>query len=373
MRIGILTLPLHTNYGGILQAYALQTILERMGHQVVVFDTPKKKIYSSVYPILLALRKIPFAKGIIDSFMKQHQGLALRIISNKIHSFILKNIHQKIINSFAELQSEDYDAIIVGSDQVWRVPYFVRWQEQSIENAFLSFAHGWDIRRIAYAASFGTAEWEYNEFQTKKCREQLIAFNAVSLREHSGVELCKRYFRVEAQQVLDPTLLLTDVDYITLFKKNHTPKSKGTFLNYILDQTEEIQALIDEIAVRKHLIPFAVNNKYEYDNMKSLNERLKPSVEEWLRGFYDAKFIITDSFHACVFSIIFHKQFVVVGNKKRGMSRFISLLALFGLEDRLVDINLDINNLKEINYDEVNKRLDELKKKSIAFLCNSLT
>ena len=123
---------------------------------------------------------------------------------------------------------------------------------------------------------------------------------------------------------------------------------------------------------KKKLEPFNVYNPYEYDESHPLQERIKPSVEKWLRGFYDAKFVITDSFHACVFSIIFHKQFVVVGNKERGMSRFESLLEMFGLEDRLVNIGDDISSLSKIDYVAVDKIYDTLKEESKSFLFNAL-
>ena len=167
--------------------------------------------------------------------------------------------------------------------------------------------------------------------------------------------------------------MLLDVnEYIELFKQKQTPKSKGNLLNYVLDETDEIESLIKKVASMKKMVPFAVNNPYEGDNTKPLNQRIKPSVETWLRGFYDADFVITDSFHACVFSIIFKKQFVVVGNKDRGMSRFESLLKLFGLEDRLVDVHCDVSILQQIDYDNVYSIYDKLKESSMIYLSGSL-
>lgn len=371
MRIGILTLPLHTNYGGILQAYALQTVLERMGHQVVVFDTPNKKK-------LPPLWKIPFsfAKRTIKKFLGRTDRIFIEYYFNKTRPFIAQNIqpfideriHRKIINSFNQLNRNDYDAIVVGSDQIWRVIYFSMWLGQSVENAYLDFAKNWEIKRIAYAASFGTDKWEYTEEQTLECKQLLQKFDSISVRETEGVNLCKRYFDVDAQHVLDPTLLLDVNDYIALFQNKHISKSSGTLLYYVLDKSNEIDKLIQKVASEKRLRPFAVNNPYENDDSKSLNERIKPSVETWLRGFYDAEFVITDSFHACVFSIIFKKQFLVVGNKERGMARFESLLKAFGLEDRLLSEYYDIGKLPLINYESVYQKYDKLKEKSIDFL-----
>lgn len=371
MRIGILTLPLHTNYGGILQAYALQTVLERMGHQVVVFGTTSNKIRPIISRILFFFHNLPIIGKQVSNFMNRHQGIAREVISHNIQTFIDRYVYLKEIHRFKELNAKDYDALIVGSDQVWRPIYFPRWQ-QPIENAFLSFAQDWKVMRIAYAASFGTNEWEYSDKQTQICKKLLHYFDAISVREENGVKLCKKYFDVDALQVLDPTMLLVREDYIRLLKKNNTPKSKGNLLNYVLDSNENIIHLIDKLAVKKHLIPFSVNNPFEYDDTKPLNMRIKLSVESWLRGFYDAKFVVTDSFHACVFSILFKKQFVVVGNRERGMARFESLLQMFGLENRLVPPDSEVCSLPMINYDVVYKKYDKLKEMSFAFLQNAL-
>lgn len=219
---------------------------------------------------------------------------------------------------------------------MWRPKYFGLNQ---IENAYLKFAEGWNIKRISYAASFGTNEWEYTTKQTTECGRLLRVFDAVSVREDSGVALCERYFHVKAQHVLDPTMLLRKEDYIKLFETANTPKSKGNLLCYILDETEEKRTLIKRVANDKRLIPFRVNSEVE-NQQASLSEQIQPPLELWLRGFYDAEFVITDSFHACVFSILFQKPFLVCGNKKRGLSRFVSLLTMLELKENIVnDIN----------------------------------
>lgn len=376
MRIGILTLPLHTNYGGILQAYALQTTLERMGHEVVVFDTPNKNFLPPLWKLPLSFSKrivLKFLGKTNRVFIERYNNKVRSVITQHIQPFVDTYIHRKVIRSFKDLKQEDYDAIIVGSDQVWRIIYFQNsWLGQQIENAYLDFAKKWNTKRIAYAASFGTDNWEYDEEQTKKCKKLLRKFDAVSTREVDGVKLCKAKFEVDALHVLDPTMLLNTENYISLFMKDNTPKSKGTLLYYVLDDKEEINILINNIAAEKHLVPFAVNNPFEYDESKPLKQRVKPSVETWLRGFYDAKFVITDSFHACVFSILFKKQFLVVGNSKRGLARFRSLLKLFGLENRMVSLKDEVYKIPDIDYDVVYKRFSVLKQKSYEFLFENL-
>lgn len=373
MRIGILTLPLHTNYGGILQAYALQTVLERMGHKVVVFDTPNRMP-------LPPLKDIPkcFLKRIIKKILGRNQKIfyeyyqnkkVISVVSQNTQRFINSYIHRQEIRDFNELDEKSYDAIVVGSDQVWRPLYFVPgWRWQEIENAFLSFASNWNIKRLSYAASFGTEDWEYTDQQTRRCKALLQVFDAISVRETNGVTLCKKYFDIDSVHVLDPTMLLNEADYSIFFQKANTPKSNGTLLNYILDETEKSSALIMNVANQKFLRAFSVNNPYENDETKPLNERIKPSVEKWLRGFYDAEFVITDSFHACVFSILFKKQFVVVGNKERGLSRIESLLLCFGIENRIVEDSAQVMRLPLIDYDTVYIKLEKYRKKSFEFL-----
>ena len=367
MRIGILTLPLHTNYGGILQAYALQTVLERMGHEVHVIEKKRR-------PLSISIQKMPFCygkrivKNIIGRkcpiFYEQKYNREQPIIRQNTDKFIKKYIHIAEYDDFSDIKESEYDAIVVGSDQVWRPKYFGLNQ---IENAYLKFAEGWNIKRIAYSASFGTDEWEYTPKQTEECGRQLRMFDVVSVREDSAVNLCKKHFGVEAQHVLDPTMLLDREDYIKLFTEANTPKSKGNLLCYILDETEEKKALIKRVADEKELIPF--NVKSQSDDINSpVSDRIQPPLEQWLRGFYDAEFVVTDSFHACVFSILFNKPFLVYGNASRGMSRFISLLNMFGLEDRLVLTVEDTCNLKDIEYKKVDDKLESLRKQSKDYL-----
>ncbi len=376
MRIGILTLPLHTNYGGILQAYALQTVLERMGHTVEVFQHER--------PRTLSWKRKPFAyaKRLVKKYVLQQKHVHIReeewwntvakpVISQFTQRFIDRNIHLRPIDTFSEIRPTDYDAIVVGSDQVWRSIYFKPMFETSIENAYLGFAEGWNLKRVAYAPSFGTDNWEYTAEETVNCGRLLKLFDAVSVREQSAVAICRENFGVDALHVLDPTMLLSAADYIRLFEQEHTPKSCGNLLCYVLDATPEKQQLIETIAGEKNLIPFKVNSLVE-NRHAPVEQRVQPPIEQWLRGFHDADFVVTDSFHACAFSIIFRKQFVVYGNEGRGMARFHSLLSLFGLEDRLVYNLKQYRELPPIDYTTVEKRLVEMQYHSMSFLQSGL-
>lgn len=366
MKIAILTLPLHTNYGGILQAYALQTILERMGHEVYVIE---KEIR-----ITIPFYKMPFCytkriiKNIIGRkcsiFYEQKYLKEQSVIRQNTNKFIVKYIHLIKYKDYSNIKEGEYDAIVVGSDQVWRSKYY---DIKQIEQVYLKFAENWNIKRIAYAASFGTDKWEYLPEQTKECKKLLKLFDAVSVREDAAVYLCRKYFKIEAQQVLDPTMLLDKEDYINLFKVDKTPKSKGNLLCYILDQTEEKNELIKRIVEEKKLNAF--NVKSQSDNRNSpISERIQPPIEQWLRGFYDAEFVITDSFHACVFSILFNKPFIVYGNESRGMSRFNSLLSLFKLNETLITDISEYKGYIDFDWDNINRICREYRKLAHTFL-----
>ena len=376
MKIGIITLPLHNNYGGILQAYALQKVLQDMGHDVTVIDKSQRefikipflrRIY--IYAKRL-IKKVLVDRHLIIRWDKKHNK-DIEIMRTHTSSFLLKYIKRKDAeHDYSNIKENDFDAFIVGSDQVWRPIYF---GQDIISNAYLSFTKGWNVKRISYAPSFGTEDWEYTQEQTEECSELLKKFNAVSIREVSAAKLCKEHYDVEALHVLDPTMLLSTEDYIKLFETAGTPKHKGNLMCYILDNNKEKENIISQIENTFNLKTFSVNSKYEIAEAP-IEERIQPPVESWIRGFYDAEYVITDSFHACVFSILFEKPFIVYGNKKRGAARFHSLLKIFGLEDRLITTNEEAEKVinEPIDWKKVNTIKKEWQEKSLNFLKENL-
>ena len=341
MKIGILTLPLHVNYGGILQAYALQTILESMGHEVLLIEKEREYKVSflqilKVFPKRLfnAIKNGNFKFGIKheNTLRKKQNDERCQYMAE----FIKMHIKYLKIKEFEDLSETMFDALVVGSDQVWR-PKYANLLMGSVRYAFFDFAKTWlNVKRISYAASFGTSDWEYNDTETKICKSLIGQFNAVSVRETSGIRLCREFLGLQnVVEVLDPTLLLDSSVYKKLFVGNSS-KSQGDLFCYVLDDSKYIKEIIKRYSKENNLTPFYVN--ISWDKSGSCREcAIQPPVEQWLRGFYDAKFVITDSFHACVFSILFRKQFLVVGNKKRGLTRFQALLGQFNLTDRLIN------------------------------------
>ena len=369
MKIAILTLPLHTNYGGILQAYALQTVLERMGHEVTHLQ-PKVE-YSRLHnPVVMPL---VWCKRLYRKYFQGDRQLPIfenpyKWARKNTDRFISNNLNCRFLapEEWNEGLAKEYDAFVVGSDQVWR-PFYT----PDVTRFFTAFLGHSDICRIAYAASFGVDGNEFSKEQIACGREYLKLFSAISVREESGIRLCKELFDVQACQVLDPTLLLRREDYQCF--ASTAPQSPGNLMVYVLDRTEEKDAFIAEFAEKRGLVPFYANSKAEmpWDVDIPATERQQSPLETWLKGFADAEFVLTDSFHACVFSILFHKPFGVFVNLERGLSRIESLLRPLGLMDRCItDAPVDLD--RSIDWKFIDNVLMQKAESSLEFLKQAL-
>ncbi|WP_113923025.1 polysaccharide pyruvyl transferase family protein [Cognataquiflexum aquatile] len=372
MKIGILTLPLHTNYGGILQAYALKTVLEQMGHDAYLIDVRltqqsmlkvfKNKIKEFIFRDK-ALLKSSFSRKIkFQAYTKFTKLFIDKHFKNKTHT--MSKIHQLE----DEIKKYKFDAFVVGSDQIWNPKYF-----KNIEIAFLSFVNDEKILKISYAPSFGSDTWSFSPIQENNCKTLIQNFDAVSVREDSGVQLCEKYFGAKAKWVLDPTMLLKAEEYLKLIPKSFTTKS-GKMFTYILDKTEDKAKMISYIGSQKNLEAYELQTIEGYGPI-SLEMGTKASVEEWINSFSEAKFVVTDSFHGTVFSILFNKPFYSVINFKRGATRFQSLLKAFDLEDRLLGSFSDLESkdiTNQIDWENVNKKLEGKRTDSFLFLKESL-
>lgn len=200
-----------------------------------------------------------------------------------------------------------------------------------------------------------------------------MKFDAVSVREDSGVTMCRDYFDTHAEHVIDPTMLLPRSHYVELARADDAIepicKVKGLFV-YVLDANVDKTVAADHIAGCLALDQFSVKVPSK-DSSDSLNVVAVAPVEDWLRGFENADFVFTDSFHGCVFSIIFNKPFIAYGNKNRGLCRFESLLRMFHLEDRLVDSAAVVSSdriCRPIDWQSVNAILATRRTEAVSFL-----
>ena len=216
-----------------------------------------------------------------------------------------------------------FEAFIVGSDQCWRPCY-----SANIRNYYLDFASD-NVKKIVYAASFGVDVWEYSDEQTTNVRRFAQRLDAVSVRENTAVQLCKERLGVDAAWVLDPTMLLGRDG----FMKFVTIENDSLYvLNYLLEESQEARQLVQTIAAKSRLTEVRSNiSSPIFHRGESLVSHLNISVEQWLSNIYNAKFVITDSFHGAVFCIIFNVPFMVKLNAVRGNTRLESLLTDFDL------------------------------------------
>lgn len=377
MRIAILTLPLHSNYGGILQAFALQTVLTQFGNNVVVLqhewiEARPSRITTVRLTIHLFLKWLLKDKSTIilpQRYLRKNNTKFMEYINE----FVDKYINIRNLNTLEDCRNENLDAIVVGSDQVWRPQYFRKMWEKSIDHAFLSFIKDKSIKKIAYACSFGTDKWEYTDAETEVCSKQLREFDLVTCRESSGVDLIYKKMGINAELVLDPTLLLSRETYESIINTYDSSKKDLGIFAYILDESAATQDLLKCISEQKQLAITQTRIKPKVSR-KCKRGNIFIYVEDWLKNFRDAQLVVTDSFHACVFSIIFNKPFIVIDNYNRGSARLNSLLSLFNLESHLISglENFDAHSSYEVDKSAYTT-LKNLQNKSIELLRNALT
>ena len=341
MKTAIFTLPLINNYGGILQAYALQNVLFELGidNKVLNLRTKEASFFS-----------INYAKFLIaKTFISRYKNAKFEILRHDLdaRNFIEKNIVlTDEIYGFSDLKrvckDEKFDAFVLGSDQVFNQGNFMNFGE------YFSLGFIQNAVKIAYAASFGGEFKGWKNLSTH--RENLAKFRAISVREQNAIKICKEILNLKADFVLDPTLLARREIYDKFCTNLDESSSQNTkIFAYILDPNEKTAQIFAQVNDRAN--------------------RLK--IEEWLSAIKSAKFIITDSFHGCVFSIIFGKPFFAIINEARGNARFHSLFDMLNLDNRVIkDVNFELN--LAMNYDEIYKILDEKRKFSIDFLKQNL-
>lgn len=336
MKIGILTHPLGVNYGGILQAYALSTFLRKQGHDVIVLNRQSNLplVKRLVKTILVALHhpryNNPRYKHLV-SFVKKYINYSKPLSTDgQMNGFVKGN---------------SMDAVIVGSDQVWRTSFAMGYGY----NYFLDFVPS-GVRKISYAASFGLSKWEYNKEQTTRIQQLLSNFNAVSVREDEGVILCKENLGISAEHVLDPTMLIHADDYQHITSKRLVEENY-VFVYWLGSEDEKRKALESAKIEGKRIIDISLRGS---DPLMS--------IENWLSYIKYADHVVTDSFHGCVFSILFQKQFTICANNSGGNGRLKSLFTMLEIDTNQSPVDYNavsarLENLRNYSYDFINKAL----------------
>lgn len=387
MRIGVLThLRSEDNYGQILQAFALQKYLISKGHYAYLIqyysDNNKSNKYLSF--IRRCIRRIigALSKSRREAYEKVlfYQKLSKKnSIKNKARKFLefkSENLNlSKVYTSYHELQIEapEADAYIVGSDQVWNPslhnPNTAAW--------YLKFGKA-TTKRISYAASIGRviSKSEENTFV-----DYLHSLDAISLREKNAFDYCLHLEFDNCRLVVDPTVLTQFSIYESFIDKNAKPQKPYIFLYYLNVQNKEELAWkqLNSFISKQKLSLKSVSSSGYYPAQSLIpgNEDELLTIPEWLTAIYHSQYVVTTSFHGMVFAILMHKPFVIIpltNQYKSGNGRIESLLMNIGLEDRLLSNknNMDDIFAKEIDWDEVDNKLLEMRLASEQFLEQAL-
>lgn len=346
MKIVLFTIWHVGNYGAEMQTYATVKVLKKLGHEVEVANIWLSDFQHSNIngKIGNAIQSISPGWKRMKDFWKQYIPATQRY----------RGMEEICLNP------PEADLYLVGSDQVWN---------PNITGAFseLFFLPFERVKKISYASSVGTSKWIFPEEKTKEIKKLLDDFSALSCREKTGCKIISDLSRKEVKTVIDPTLLFDSYSELI----GH-PQQKDYIAYYPLSENKEQQACANRLSSIMGL-PYKDITHKKYVCGKILWDRA--SIQDWIKGIAESRFVLTPSFHGLAFSLIYRREFAILVNPSKG-SRIWDLLDMVGLKDRAftsVDsfLKSKIWNTP-IDYFSVRSRLDKHRKDSIDFLVDNL-
>lgn len=357
MKIGILTFHRVINYGALLQAYALNKKIRDIGFECEDIDYTAKKIKDFYNPFKISkfsdFKDLALYLLNYNSYKRTHKAF---------HSFLNNYIPISSIccDDCLEIMKGKYDLLICGSDQIWN---------NDITGNDSAYLLDFDshVRKISYAGSFGK-EYLPKDFEAK-CRENLIKFSDVTVREFSAKAIIDRLIgNRTVEVVLDPVFLLKKEEWLTISAKPLVEKPY-VFI-FMLHYNEETLEYAKRIARERRLslLTISDNNKYGED-IKHIGGC---GPMEFISAILNSELIVTDSFHVCSMSIILNKQFIVglkKGKLKNLNTRIYTLLNTFGLVDRILPVD---SHRKPIDYNNIVNILNEKRESAIMKLNNMI-
>jgi polysaccharide pyruvyl transferase WcaK-like protein len=347
-KVGILTFHDEPNYGAFLQTYALYEAVKNLGYDVEIIDLRIKETYKFNFIVKLLSPIIRYF--IFETARKKY----LKRTVQTYHS------SEELINNPPEC-----DVYILGSDQVWNKDI----TSELKYSYFLDFIKESKMH-FSYASSFGMNDWNFDNEETAIVKRLLSKFSSISVRETTAIDLCKDNCDLDATLVVDPALLISDYSKIT---GSITQKSKSmvcfkfTKGDSFYDFLREFQAKnIYNISILAKTLPVG--------NLKNIPV---PTIKKWIKSIAQAEIVLTDSYHALIFSIIYKKQFVVLPANIKNFNRLSELLSDLDLSDRIFysygEVLKDDRWKSQIDYDKVNKLLAKKVDGSLSFLKKELS
>ena len=353
MKVGILTFHWGTNYGGVLQAYALQSYLKRKGYDVDIINYAPHTHRESVF-LCMKSRSVKSISKKLYEYRKERKFVFFRnkFLSLTTRCYTLADVEKQIDN---------YNVVICGSDQIWN-PYII---DSFGIPYFLPFSG--EVKKVAYAASLGCNE--YPQDALRVITPYLRKFTHISVRELSAVNIIKGALPdKEVSLMPDPTFLLNGDDLLSLIDEHTLVKDDNVFF-YIL---QENQSLINKIKLF-----YKASKASVFDAHGKFSAM---SIEEWLSGIKYSNLVVTNSFHGVVFSILLHKKFIVVpieGHLGGMNDRIYTLLQQFDLQERIIEQYNEEDILKiskrSIDWDNVDKVSRSLYSTGESFLLKALS
>ncbi|MDZ7861100.1 MAG: polysaccharide pyruvyl transferase family protein [Candidatus Krumholzibacteriota bacterium] len=350
MNIGILTFHQYDNYGAVLQAYAMMKTLHKIGHQCEIIDLrrrPRNRFVSDVYE---------------------------RVFNRNFYLFREEYLNPRTGVYYADddlcVLNKEFDCFLVGSDQVWRPEL----TQERVLRYFLDFADE-NVLKISYAASFGTSTWRGDPELTENVSSLLRGFDAISVREKSGVSICRDIFGVDATHVLDPALLLTESEYAVPLKDIYMELPQHYGVSFFMDSDSDVfESVITELLHSLRGIP-VVSLSVPQIRFRGKAYHFGPRpVMDWLYALRHSEIIVTESFHCVAIAVVFGKKFICVVNRRRGKARLDSFLSMLGLSDFLVERDQCTKERfssllsKEIDWSNVISVLRANRERSVEFL-----
>lgn len=372
----------HNNYGTSLQGYAMLKKIQQLGYEVEVIQYTKRlSVWQKMKFVVNALRAGEWKnikhrltdKQILKKYPAYAAGIAER--TKAVDAYKQKKLtplfHEYIGYDALHKGSLNYDAVVVGSDQVWT--------PMSLPNKFFNLLFVDDrVRKVAYASSFGVSE--IPSFQRKATGAYLDRFYKIGVREQRGKEIVEELSHQKATIVADPTMLLSREEWEQEIADAHTTTNEPYIFCYFLGTNQEARKAANELKAKTGYKIITIRHMDEYvPEDEQFGDEAPYSIDpnDFVKYISRAAYICTDSFHCTVFSILFHRQFMTfyrfaATNKTGRNSRIDSLFNILGLQDRLYAGNVfAIDHL--ITYDKVDEKLKKLRENSLAFLKSSLS
>ncbi len=365
MKIGILTFHHTTNYGATLQSYALQRYLIQLSHEVELIDyRPYKAVWHYVKEMLPIRRKGANITEWVNTVFIQYilKAQNMRNFSKNYTQLSPQRFYQK---SDLDQYNHQYDAVIIGSDQVWCINS-VRGFDSSY---FLDFVNGQNCSKLSYAASCGpTRSWGKYEAQI---RTLLQDFHALGIRDTNSIELVNASLESKKKitKVLDPTFLVNYEDIMVVPKRSSDYVLIYSHHGMVNPLSKELIQLVNQRLNTSTVISVGHPSKIANKNLVGIGP------QEWLGYIYHAPYVITNCYHGVIFSIIFQKQFSFIpyGNTN---NKAMDILETFNLTSRILSDKYNANALEKqsasIDYTSINEKREKLLHQSQSYLKKGL-